>query len=117
MSKTPEGSLLKLILDYLAAKHVFAMRMNTGAVKMDDKRFMRFGTPGCADMIAFSPAKYISQRADGRSQSILQRVIWIEVKSPKGKQSDLQKSFQAKVESEGHMYILARSLEDVKVWI
>jgi len=38
---------------------------------------------------------------------------WIEVKAPKGIQSELQRSFQLQVESHGHRYILARSLEDV----
>ena len=113
MSKTPEGSLLKLILDYLAAHHVFAMRMNPGAVKMDANRFMRFGTPGCADILAFPK---VVVHGPLRMFEVA-HPLWIEVKSLKGKQSDLQASFQTKVESEGHKYILARSLEDVKAWI
>jgi hypothetical protein len=40
--------------------------------------------------------------------------MWIEVKSATGKQSELQKSFQAQVEAEGHRYIVARSIEDVE---
>jgi hypothetical protein len=40
--------------------------------------------------------------------------VWIECKDSKGKQSDLQKSFQAQVEAEGHKYIVARSIEDVE---
>jgi hypothetical protein len=40
-------------------------------------------------------------------------VLWIECKAPKGKQSDLQKSFQEQVESHGHKYLLAYSLSDV----
>ena len=39
---------------------------------------------------------------------------WIETKSPNGKQSEFQKSFQKQVEDEGHMYILAKTLEAVQ---
>lgn len=37
----------------------------------------------------------------------------IEVKAPKGKQSDHQKGFQSKLEGAGGKYILAYSLEEV----
>jgi len=40
--------------------------------------------------------------------------LWIECKAAKGKQSELQKSFQEQVEREGHRYIVARSIEDVE---
>ena len=40
--------------------------------------------------------------------------MWIELKAANGKQIELQKSFQAKVEAEGHSYILARTLEDIE---
>ncbi len=43
---------------------------------------------------------------DGRS-------IWIEVKTPKGTQSDDQLQFQADIEAHGGTYIVARSVEDV----
>jgi hypothetical protein len=36
------------------------------------------------------------------------------MKTDKGKQSPFQKSFQEQVEDEGHMYIVARSIEDVE---
>ncbi len=37
----------------------------------------------------------------------------IEVKTPDGKQSDHQKEYQAEIERRGHVYLLARSWEDV----
>ena len=40
--------------------------------------------------------------------------IYIEVKTSKGYQSDYQKQFQQDIESHGGVYILARSIEDVK---
>lgn len=39
----------------------------------------------------------------------------IEVKAPKGKQSDHQKEFQKNLEAAGAKYVLAYSLEDVMV--
>ena len=41
------------------------------------------------------------------------KIYFIEVKSPKGKQSDDQKLFQECVEGAGLTYILARSVDDV----
>lgn len=40
------------------------------------------------------------------------KVFFVEVKDDKGKQSEKQKIFQEKVESQGFRYILVRSLED-----
>ena len=37
----------------------------------------------------------------------------LEVKAPKGKQSDHQKEFQRKLEAAGGWYILAHGLDDV----
>jgi hypothetical protein len=98
---TPEGAILKSILDYLAAKRILAFRMQVGSMPWSDgkrKRFLPFGTQGMADILAFP---------DGH-------VLWVEVKAAKGKQSEFQKSFQAQVEEHGHRYILARSIEDVE---
>lgn len=100
---TPEGALQRAILDYLAAKHVLAFRMNTGAVKTES-RFFRFGVPGMADILAFRIALAQCRHCVP---------IWIECKAAKGHQSELQKSFQQQVEADGHVYIVARCLEDV----
>lgn len=114
---TPESQILKLTLDWLQAKGIMAFRMNVGAVKTQD-RFFRYGVPGMADVLAF-PKEVI---ADGRwERSVLRTTdrfvctpTWLEVKAPKGVQSGLQKSFQAKVESHGHRYVLVRCLEDLE---
>jgi len=54
--------------------------------------------PGLSDLVAVK---------DGR-------VVHIEVKTPKGRQSDWQKRFQDRLEAAGGEYILARSVEDVE---
>jgi hypothetical protein len=106
VKKTPESQVLRSILDYLAARHILAFRMNTGAIKLE-KRFVRFGAPGMADILAF-PVWHDCGKARMGS------VLWIEVKAEKGTQSAFQLSFQTQVEAAGHVYILARSIEDVE---
>lgn len=102
--KMKEAPIQKLILDWLAAEHILAYRMNTGIAKFDE-RFVAFGVKGMADIIAF--------KLVGAGIYCRNWVIWIECKATKGKQSEFQKSFQKQVEEQGHTYILARSLEDV----
>lgn len=109
MKKTGEAAVQAAILDWLAVRHILAFRMNTGAMSAEHngkKRFMRFGTPGMADVLAFP---HVEQA--GRWTAI---PCWIECKAEKGKQSPLQNSFQKQVEDDGHWYIVARSTEDVQ---
>jgi hypothetical protein len=108
-----ESQIQRAILDWLAAKGILAFRMNTGAIKSTYKgkdRFMRFGTPGMADVLVFEVAYY----PFGPNHGGFNKVMWLEVKTATGKQSELQKSFQAQVESHGHRYIICRSVEDVE---
>ena len=42
------------------------------------------------------------------------KVLFIEVKTQEGKQSDKQVAFQKKVESLGHKYFVVRGVDDVK---
>lgn len=116
MPKGPEALVQKAITDWLTAKGIFHLRMNSGAVVSQYKgktRMIRYGTEGCADILAFVPA-FIEQ--DG-VKTIISMPIWIEVKAKKGVQSESQKAWEAKVESEGQIYILARSIEDVETVI
>lgn len=111
--QTPEGALLRLVMDWLAAEHILAYRMNTLAMPTaDGKRFIKAGVLGMADVLAFPQLFY----SDGIHPTAVRAPypVWIELKAPKGKQSDFQKSFQAQVEAEGHSYILAHRLEDVQ---
>ena len=107
---TPEGFIQDLILDWLAAKHILAYRMNTGAMKID-KRYVKFGVKGMADILAFPTYIVLQHPGVAKEYTV---PLWIEVKSDKGKQSLEQKSFQDQVEEHGHNYIVARSIEDVE---
>ena len=99
--KIPEKAVLSQVLQYLRLKKCLCYRMNTGATVSQYKgknRLIRFGVSGMADVLAFTKDS----------------VMWIEAKaSSGGKQSDHQKAFQKEVESFGHIYILARSVDDV----
>jgi hypothetical protein len=44
-------------------------------------------------------------------------ILWIECKSPSGKQSKEQVEFQKDAESRGETYLLARSAQEVDHWI
>jgi hypothetical protein len=107
--KTPEGQLLRAVLDLLAAKHVLAFRIGVGAMKVED-RFMRWGTPGMSDILAFPPFVHANTWLTGQ----LTVPTWIECKAPKGVQSALQKSFQKQVEEHGHRYAIIRDLSELE---
>ena len=99
--QTPEGSVKGLILGWLAAEHIYAIRMNTGTLRGASGQPVSFGVKGMADILAFP-------HAFGRPHP-----VWIETKAGKHSQTPEQKSFENQVRGEGHFYILARSLEDV----
>ena len=108
-----EAQISQSIMDYLAAEHVFAVRMNSGARfgETNGKKWaIHMHAPGTADILAFVQ---VNPRA-GKPQFWPTKAVWLEVKDAKGKQSDLQKSFQEQVEREGHIYRLVRSIDDVK---
>jgi hypothetical protein len=112
--KLSEGAIQRAILEYLAARHILAFRMQVGAFSSEYKgktRFMRVGTAGMADILAF-PQERVSCMSCGK-WNLYPVPVWLEVKSATGKQSDLQKSFQAQVEREGHRYAVVRSIDDV----
>ena len=94
-----ESDIQKTILDGLAAKRIWAFRLNTGTARIGT-RFFRAHTlgKGAADILAFPSGG----------------VFWIECKTAEGKASLEQDSFAQKARSEGHVYLLARSWDDVE---
>jgi len=107
-----ESAIQRSILDLLAAKGILAFRMNTGAMSgsyKGKKWFMRFGVPGMADILAFPASKV----PGAQTWPYVPAPLWIECKALKGKQSELQKSFQAQVKNNGHRYMVAHSVDDV----
>ena len=107
--KVREKDVQRAICDYLSLKKLFYIRMNTGAVTATyngKQRFFRFGEKGMADIYV----RKLTQVGPYRYQ----RTIWVEVKSPTGRQSEDQQEFQKRVEALGDLYILARSIDDVR---
>lgn len=104
-----EAEVLDAVLDLLQAHRVCAWRMNTGAVKQDD-RFVRFGVRGFSDILAIP---IVSGKFKGLPVSWC--APWfVEVKSPIGRQSAEQKSFQRQVCDAGAEYFLVRSPEEME---
>lgn len=103
-----EAQVQSAILDYLAAERILAFRMNTGIADFAGRK-VSFGVPGMADILAFPHAW-----RDDNPYMLVIVPLWLECKAKDGRQTPLQKSFQAQVESHGHRYIIARSIEDVK---
>jgi hypothetical protein len=121
----------RAILEYLQVSGIFAGRLNTGGGRVDGRPVLShsFGK-GCADILAFVTLRRVIWKNDkafgmdtkhecGRTEVIADSFIplWIEVKSPTGKQSPEQKSFQEHVESLGHTYLLVRSIDEVLKWL
>jgi hypothetical protein len=95
---TPESLVLNACLKWLGDRHVFCWRNNTGAMALSDGGYIAFGHVGSADIIGLLPTG---------------RFLAIECKSAKGRQSEDQREFQAHVERNGGVYILAHSLAEM----
>lgn len=102
-ARADEHSIQMQILRYLyyhAAPNVFAV-----AIPNAGKRSGRMGarmkdeglTPGAADLCILLPAG---------------RCAWMETKAAKGRQSDVQKGFEAKCRRLGHRYRVVRTLNE-----
>ncbi len=114
-----ESEIQRAILDYLGAKGILAFRQNTGAMGAEyngKRRFMRFGVPGMADILAFVPV-HTGEKDYFGDEITYSHPLWIEVKTETGKQREIQRSFQEQVEAHGHSYIIARCVEDVARWV
>ena len=99
--KVLERDVLRQVIQYLRLKKCLVYRMNTGAGLFQNadgpRRFVRFGEKGMADLLSLTKDS----------------VIWVECKGTGGKQSEFQKHFQKEVESFGHTYVVAESINDV----
>jgi len=97
-----ESKLVKACLEYLRFHpSIMAWRNNTGGASASYKgktRYIAFGAPGAPDILGVT---------DGRA-------LAVECKSPKGKQTEAQRKWQADFEACGGLYILARTLDDLE---
>jgi hypothetical protein len=98
-----ETHIVHQILDYLAAKHIFAFQIGTGMFfgqyKGKSWAFKAHSLgPGAADILC--------QRTD-------LVLLWIECKVPGRAQGRAQRQFEDWVTSLGHRYVIARSIDDL----
>lgn len=98
----PEAQLQRTITDWLSAEKYWWRRRNAGTMFIEGRK-IGYGVAGDADLEVLYRNRYMELVA-----------VFIEVKSPKGKQSPNQKTFQSEVEALGCFYVLAYSLEDVQ---
>lgn len=115
LPKATEREIQNSILHLLAAHRIYALRINTGAGWANGRPVQHHsGGSGVADIVAFP--RWMDTPwgvwVDG-----LPSVLWIEVKTEKGRQSPEQRSFEEHVKGFGMFYLLARSVEDVAEWI
>ncbi len=95
----PEAAALHEVLLALRAHPAvaWAERMNTGATVIDG-RFVRFGWPGCPDVLG--------QMKDGR-------LLGCEVKAPDGRLRTEQAYFLERIKAAGGVAFVARGCRDV----
>lgn len=103
MAKTLEKEIQLAICDYLALKKYFFWRQNTVPVfdfKTKVYRPMpKYSVNGVPDIILIHKGQFIG----------------LEVKQPKGKQSDNQKIFENNCKKAGGQYHIVTSLDDILV--
>lgn len=92
----PHTTLVQGILDLLRLHRIPAYPTNTGAAMMENKRFVRFGFPGVADVTGILPPKG--------------RYIAIEAKTGRGKLAQAQRDFKCMVQIAGGLYFEVRDL-------
>ena len=95
-----EGPVKKAILDYLEARGLIAVRIQSGGAHGGRMRLAKAGT---ADIFCVLPGG---------------RAMFVEAKrTTGGKQSAEQKAFEAKARGLGAVYLLANSVDVVAQWI
>ena len=102
-----ETAILKQITSYLALRGIFHWRANSGS-----RGKVSFNMTGCADIIGVRKLTLCEQRQCPRFT--VGQFLAIEVKTATGKLSPAQESFRDQVETQGGLYILARSVADVE---
>lgn len=103
-SKTPEAKVSAAIDRYLTLIGAVNIRTNSGVWQDEQGNYILGAKAGTSDKTCCLPSP------DGSSAPFCA----IEVKSPTGRQTDAQQRYRARVEALGGLYILARSVDDVR---
>lgn len=101
MAKALEKEIQLAICDYLSLKRYFFWRQNTTAVFDPSQKVFRampkYSLNGVPDIILIHKGQFVG----------------IEVKQPKGKQSDNQRIFENNCKKAGGQYHIVTSLDDI----
>ena len=90
--KLKESDLIKLIGDYLSAKHYFWYRHNTGGFRTESGHYYRYGLVGSPDIVVIINGQYVG----------------IEAKVGKNKLSESQMEFGEQLVKAGGRYVVVR---------
>jgi hypothetical protein len=92
-----------ILLALCGTGEVLLERNNIGMAWMKNGKPVKFGVggPGGADFVG----------------TYRGRALYVEIKTPTGRQSPEQKTFQAKVERHGAIYRIVRSVEDAQAFL
>lgn len=109
MSETAILQDIRLALGQTPGLRVF--RQNVGAIKDRNNRLVRYGLcTGSADLIGWQSVVITPDMVGQR----FARFVSIEVKTPTGRLSPEQETWQAAVQKAGGIAVVARSVEDVR---
>lgn len=109
LQKVSESNVQKACTDLLSAKKCLWFRMNAGdrLAEYNGKKYrIRGHAKGTADLMAFV---YFPRQ--GRSTA-----LFLEIKSPTGRQTPEQKAFERDVLGRGMCYLLIRSIDELIAW-
>ena len=93
----PEARIQKSIIDWLEYHGAIALRTNAGMIRTQNGSMVRVGEAGTSDITCCWFGQFVA----------------IEVKTPKGKVTDLQQAYLDRVNTAGGIAFVARSLDDV----
>lgn len=98
-NRHPEQGVLNAVLKVLRLhpRVAWICRMNSGAYRTEDGRFVRFGFPGCPDLLG--------QMRDGR-------LLALEIKAEKGRLTDEQAAVLETVRANHGVAGVARTVEE-----
>ena len=116
--KTPEGATLAAVLSYLSLCGIFHFRNNTGGTPLHDGSGRYRPAPkssvGSPDIIGIATAPCDNEGGFPRCGFPHPLPLAVEVKSAKGLQSPAQREFQRKWEAAGGIYLIARSVPELR---
>ncbi|MCP4986034.1 MAG: hypothetical protein GY928_08180 [Colwellia sp.] len=96
-----ESQISKQIQEYLKKKMIFHWRSQVYRGTVKSGAWLDTGVEGLADITCMLKGSH----------------LYIEIKTATGKQKTVQKAFQEMCRMNGHFYLVARSVEDVKNYL